>query len=247
MNPIAFQIGPFSVHWYGILVGMAMLTGYLVSRRWCVEWGIDGDKYDWLALVFLPTIIIGARTAYVISSWPYYRENPWEIIRIDHGGLGSHGAIIAMFIIGAISAKIARVPFWTVADSFGPVIPLAHIFVRAGNFVNGELWGLPTDLPWKMQFPSSGGFVHPSMLYEGIVSIPLFFLAWWWAKNRTREGHVLLRALLAQSVLRILVDYTRWRGDGIVFGMMLTQVVALVVALFCLVLLLVPRLPGQKN
>jgi prolipoprotein diacylglyceryltransferase len=98
-----------------------------------------------------------------------------------------------------------------------------------------------------MQFPSSGGFVHPSMLYEGIVSIPLFFLAWWWAKNRTREGHVLLRALLAQSVLRILVDYTRWRGDGIVFGMMLTQVVALVVALFCLVLLLVPRLPGQKN
>jgi len=218
-----------------------MAAGYLLARAWAVRYGVDGDKFDGLALLYLPTIVVGARIGYVIATFSYFRENPWEIIRIDHGGLGSHGAIIAMVIVGWVSTRATKVRFWTMADAFGPVIPAAHIFVRIGNFANGELYGLPTSLPWGIVFPGLDAPHHPSMLYEALASVLTLALALWWAAHRRIEGEVFLKTMIAVSVVRILVDFTRFRGYDPFLGLMLTQWLALGAVLVCAGLLAVRR------
>ncbi len=238
MNPIAIDLGFVKVYWYGLLVSTAVLVGYFIARYWAVRYGIDGHKFDGLALVFVPVIIVGARLAYVVAAWDYFKDNPAEIIRTDHGGLGSHGAIIAMLVTGYVASRVTKIPFWTLADVFGPVLPAAHVFVRLGNFINGELYGLPTALPWGVVFPGTTEPHHPSMLYEGIAAVGVFALAWWWAAHRRREGEVFLKSLLVVSIVRLLVDFTRPRGKGIIAGLMLTQVLALSLAVLAAVILL---------
>ncbi|MDP2858544.1 MAG: prolipoprotein diacylglyceryl transferase [Bacillota bacterium] len=238
MNPVAIDLGFIRIYWYGILVSSAMVTGYFIARHWAVRYGIDGDRFDGLVLVFVPVIIVGARIAFVIAAWEYFKDNPAKIIRIDHGGLGSHGAILAMLLCGYITSRVTKISFWTLADTFGPVLPAAHVFVRLGNFINGELYGLPTALPWGIVFPGTTEPHHPSMLYEGLAAIGLFALAWWWAAHRKREGEVFLKSLLVVSLVRLLVDFTRPRGEGIIAGLMLTQVLALLLAVLAGVTLL---------
>jgi phosphatidylglycerol:prolipoprotein diacylglycerol transferase len=239
LNPVAVDLGFVRIYWYGILVASAMATGYFIARHWAVRYGVDGDRFDGLALLFIPVIIVGARIAYVIAVWDFFKDNPAEIIRTDHGGLGSHGAILAMLLTGYVVSRVARISFWTLADAFGPVLPAAHVFVRLGNYINGELYGLPTTLPWGIMFPGTSQPHHPSMLYEGIAAIGLFALAWRWAARRRREGEVFLKSLLVVSLVRLLVDFTRPRGDGIIAGLMLTQVMALLLALLAGVTLLI--------
>jgi len=238
LNPVAIDLGFIRIHWYGILVASAMVTGYLIARHWAVRYGIDRDKFDGLALLFVPVIIVGARIAFVVASWEYFKDNPAEIIRTDHGGLGSHGAILAMLLCGYVTSRVTRISFWTLADTFGPVLPAAHVFVRLGNFINGELYGLPTTLPWGIVFPGTTEPHHPSMLYEGLAAIGLFALAWWWAAHRKREGEVFLKSLFVVSLVRLLVDFTRPRGEGIIAGLMLTQVLALLLAVLAGITLL---------
>jgi len=246
LNPIAIDLGFVKVHWYGILVATAILVGYFIARYWAVRYGIDGDKFDSLVLVFVPVIIVGARVAYVVAAWEYFKDNPAEIIRTDHGGLGSHGAILAMLVAGYVASRVTKMPFWTLADVFGPVLPAAHVFVRLGNFINGELYGLPTTLPWGVVFPGTTEPHHPSMAYEGLAAIGIFALVWWWAAHRKHEGEVFLKSLLVVSIVRLLVDFTRPRGPGIIWGLMLTQVLALSLAVLAAVTLLVrSRRAGQ--
>ncbi|NPV70024.1 MAG: prolipoprotein diacylglyceryl transferase [Firmicutes bacterium] len=252
MNPVALRVGLITVYWYGIMAALAMLTGYLVARRFAVSYGIDPDRFDSLMLLYIPTIIVGARAAYVIAKWDFFRDNLIEIVKTYHGGLGSHGAIIAMVIVGWISTRLTRVPFWTLADAIAPAVPLAHVFVRLGNFFNGELYGLPTGLPWGMVFPGTFEPRHPSMLYEGIVSVFTFALSYYLARRRiaegrAREGRVFLKTMFLVSVVRLLVDFTRPRGRGVFLGLMLTQVLALAIALVCAALLALPVLPGAAS
>ncbi len=258
---VAFRIGSLTVYWYGILVAMAVLAGFLVARRLYIRFGREGDRFEALSLIFVPTIIIGARLGYVLAEWPYYRDNPGEILRMWQGGLGSHGAIFAMVIVGALAARATAQPYWTLADAIGPAVPLAHVFVRLGNFLNGELYGLPTALPWGMAVAGSPVLHHPSMLYEGIVSAGTFVLSHRWAWHRTRsieggaiaatarparEGTVFLKTMVVVSVVRLLVDFTRPRPAPVLAGLILTQVIAAVIIAAGLILLAMKRRPGER-
>ncbi|HSW10930.1 MAG TPA: prolipoprotein diacylglyceryl transferase [Bacillota bacterium] len=256
---VALRIGPFTLYWYGILVALAVLAGFLVARRLVIRLGLNPEVFDGLALLFVPTILIGARAAYVIAEWPYYREHPGEIIKTWYGGLGSHGAIFAMLIVGWIAARATAQPFWTLADAIAPAIPLAHVFVRLGNFLNRELYGLPTAVPWGMAVPGSPVLHHPSMLYEGIVSAGTFILSYHWAwgqaqpvgggevaaaKRPTRGGTAFLKTMVVVSVVRLLVDFTRPRPEPVWAGLILTQVLAAALIAGSLFLLATRRRPG---
>lgn len=232
MDPVAFSLGGLTIRWYGLLAATAFLTGYLLSRHWALLYGIDEDKFDRLVLILVPVIVIGARTAYVVATWDYFRNHPAEILRIDKGGLGSHGAIIGTLIVGFFAVRKMGIEFWNAADAFAPAFPLAHVFVRLGNFINGELYGLPTRLPWGIVFRGTTEPRHPSMLYEGLVSIGTLFLVLHWAKHRKTHGEVYLKMLFTISVVRLVVDYTRPRTE-VFLGMMLTQVLAAGIALLC--------------
>jgi phosphatidylglycerol:prolipoprotein diacylglycerol transferase len=259
---VALRIGPLTVYWYGILVALAVLAGFLVARRLVIRFGLNPEVFDGLALVFVPTILIGARAAYVIAEWPYYREHPGEIIKTWYGGLGSHGAIFAMLIVGWIAARATAQPYWTLADAIAPAIPLAHVFVRLGNFLNRELYGLPTALPWGMAVAGSPVLHHPSMLYEGIVSVGTFILSYRWAWHRgqpvgsgdlaapsrpAREGTAFLKTMVVVSLVRLLVDFTRPRPEPVLAGLILTQTIAVALILASFVLLAMKRRPGERQ
>ena len=246
---VAFRIGPITLYWYGILAMMAVLAGFLVARRLVIRFGLDPQVFDGLALIFVPTIIIGARAAHVLTEWPYYRDNPGEIIKIWHGGLGSHGAIFAMLVVGWLAARATAQPFWTLADAVAPAVPLGHVFVRLGNFLNRELYGLPTTLPWGMAIAGSPVLHHPSMLYEGIISIGTFALSyrWAWYQRPAREGVVFLKTMVAISLVRLLVDFTRPRPEPVWAGLILTQTIALAMIAVGLLLLAMKRRPGERE
>ena len=111
MNPIAFSLGLVRIHWYGILMVVAIGISYWLIRRNVRIYGMDSDKVEGILLKILIVIFIGARLAYVVSKWDFYQANFWEIIRIDHGGLGSHGAIFAALICGYYWTKKAGISY----------------------------------------------------------------------------------------------------------------------------------------
>lgn len=227
MNNIALQFGPIQIHWYGILVALAFLTGYWLTIRNGKLYGIKPEVLDKLLVKLFIAIIVGARLAYVISKYPFFIANPWEIIRIDHGGLGSHGAIIAAMIFGYFWTQKAKIAYWRLADAVAPGITLGHIFVRIGNFINGELYGPPTNLPWGVKFPSTSLPVHPSQLYEVLTSFIILPFALQWSKSPKYPGYAFLRVILAHSLIRFLMDF--FRQDTPFTGhLVLTQLIAII-------------------
>lgn len=236
MNPIAIDLGFVTIRWYGIMVALTFALGVLISRALAKNYGLDLDKFDWLPLILAPVWIIGARASYVIANYSYYRNNPWEIIRVDYGGLGSQGALILTFLAGLAYAQITKMSFWTLADTFGPVLALGHVLVRIGNFANGELYGSPTSLPWGVIFPGTLEPRHPSMLYEGFAAAILFVLAFRWARSRKYPGEVFVKGVLGISVIRFFVDFTR-DSAGRPHVLALTQVLAFVYAVLSVIAL----------
>lgn len=246
MDPVAFTIGAITVRWYSIMASAAMLSCFFIGRYWAVRYGVDEDKYDILALLLVPAVIVGGRTAYVLSNLSYYRQFPGEILRVDHGGLGSHGAVTAVLITGYFAVKALKIRFWDAADALAPALPLSYLFVRLGNFANGELYGLPTSLPWGIVFPGTTGPHHPSMLYEAVGEIVILVLVLRWCAARKVPGEAFLKAGTAMALLRVLVDFTRSGLHGPILGMVLTQVLSLLMGAVCVALLMERRARARQ-
>ncbi len=236
MNPIAFKLGSIQVFWYGVLVAAAIGISYWLARRNIRADGMDPDKTDGLFLKLIVVIIVGARLAYVVSDWAFFQTNPWEIIRTDHGGMGSHGAIIAALVFGYYWTKKEGIGYWRVADAVAPAFPVGHICVRLGNFINGELYGPPTTLPWGVKFPGTAGPAHPSQLYELLTSLIILPLALKWSVKPCYPGYAFVRVLLAHSLVRFFMDFLRQPGQSF-RGLVLTQYIALGLAVFCALLI----------
>lgn len=227
MSNVAFRLGPLQLHWYGILVALAFFLGYWVTLSNVRRYGISVDKMDGLLIKLIFAVIIGARLGYVLTNLPYFTANPSEIIRIDHGGLGSHGAIITAMILGYFWTKQADISYWSMADAIAPAVTIGHIFVRIGNFINGELYGPPSHLPWAVKFPTTPGPVHPSQLYEVITSFVILPFALTWSRKPRYPGYAFFRVILAHSAVRFFLDFIR-QNSPLIGPFVLTQIIALV-------------------
>lgn len=174
IDPVAFSIGPVSVRWYGIayLLGFACAAFimYRVAKRWKIRLGVDE-----LATIFCCVIIgviFGARFGYVIFYGAgYYLENPQDILAFNKGGMSFHGGLIGALLAGIVAAKLTGIPYLTLADLGALGAPAGLFFGRIANFINGELWGAPTDAWWGVSFGGAAGTVmrHPSQLYEAFL------------------------------------------------------------------------------
>ncbi|HHY11486.1 MAG TPA: prolipoprotein diacylglyceryl transferase [Firmicutes bacterium] len=227
IDPVAIDLGFTVIRWYGIMAAFTILGGIVLGRYWASHFSIDTDAFDTVALMCVPAWIIGSRAAYVLANLPYYRGRPWEIIRIDHGGLASQGGLFLTFAVAWLSTRRMKIPFWALADSLAPSFALGHICIRIGNFANGELYGAPTGLPWGMVFPGTFEPRHPSMLYEGAGAVLILALSVMWAKQRRLEGEAFLKTLISMSILRFLVDMTRGPGEQVFAGLAMSQILAL--------------------
>lgn len=228
MHPIAFSIGSIDIYWYGILMAATFLGAYFIVHYFSKLHGFNTKTIDDLFFLGAFFGLIGSRLGAILPYWRYFLENPLEIF--SRGGMASHGAIMAIMLVGVVFVRKHRLNYWRLADLAAPVLPMGHIFIRLGNFLSGELYGPPTNSPWAVKFPDTPVPVHPSQLYEVLASIIILPFAWKWAKNPRYPGYAFLRTLLAHSVVRFFLDFIRQHSQ--LYGpFVLSQILALGICL----------------
>lgn len=219
MHPNLIEIGPIVIRFYGLMYLVAFLVGGWLLGKEIRRKGLaisDDDRWSFLTLALFAGIL-GARVYYVAFNWKYYGENPIEIPAIWHGGLAIHGGLIGGMLAGWWWVTKHKIPFWKLADAGAPSIILGQAFGRFGNFMNGEVHGHPTDLPWGIVFPPNspagqqypGIPVHPAMLYELAINVGIFVVLWRLRTRPARDGFLFLLYLILYAIGRSFVSTLR--------------------------------------
>ncbi len=224
MHPILVQFGPFVLRWYGVMMAATILSGVAVALRMGPRLGVPAAELDRLAVPFLLLTFIGARLGYVISH-PGEFTSPAEIVRIWHGGLASHGALIGGFFALWWASRRRGLPLWSLADATVWAVPLGNIFVRFGNFMNGELYGDVTTVPWAVTFPGVAGPRHPLQIYEMLLAVIILAITLPLARRRKFPGQLFWTVLILVSLGRIGLDLFR-SEDRVVGVLTLGQIPA---------------------
>lgn len=218
--PQGFLLGPIHLKYYGILMALGAWLGYLVAKQRAPRFDLPANLIDRL---FTPAVIfgfIGARVYHVLSSYAYYLQQPQEILQVWHGGLGSYGALAGVIILLWIYSRWIIKPktsLLTLLDWLVPSAIILQIFVRLGNFLNYELYGYPTSLPWKMFIPDTFRigpyqnelFFHPLFLYEIVLLVFLFTFIRLIARKPFRPGILFFCYILLYNVGRFLLEFLR--------------------------------------
>ncbi len=225
MNPVAFKVFGVEIMWYGVLISLGVLLGVFFALKECRRIGFKEDNLLDFLLIAIPAAIVGARIYYVVFSWDYYSQNISEIINIRNGGLAIHGALIAGIIVSILFCKRRKINPLLLLDILMPSVALGQAIGRWGNFINQEAHGGPTDLPWGIVV--NGQKVHPTFLYESIITLCIFIFLTWFRKNKkTTDGQVLALYLILYSAGRFFVEGLR--TDSLMFfGMRIAQLVSL--------------------
>ena len=253
----SISIGDFSIAYYGIIISLGMLCGYLMAVFQAKRTGQDKEMYLDLALWDIVFAVIGARLYYVIFSWDYYSQNPGEILNIRGGGLAIYGGVIAGVITTFVFSKIRQVPFLRLADTACTGLLVGQIMGRWGNFFNREAFGGYTDSLFAMQIRMSdvntsyitdelynnvlsyNGIdyiqVHPAFLYESVWNICVLAVILVFTKHRKYDGQLFLIYLLGYSAGRVWIEGLRTDqlvlfGTGIAVSQLLSGILAVIAA-----------------
>lgn len=216
IDPIALDFGFVQIRWYGIsYVAGILLAWVLLKARASKEiWHFSQAEVADLVFYAMVGIIVGGRLGSVLFyNLSYYLQHPIEIFYIQQGGMSFHGGLIGViFAVWLFSRKINKALF-KVTDFIAPVVPIGLGTGRIGNFINGELWGAPSNLPWAMIFPDplAGGIArHPSQLYEAFLEgLVLFVILWWFSARPRPVKSISGLFLVAYGVFRFLIEFVR--------------------------------------
>ena len=217
LDPIAFSLGPLVVRWYGLAYVLGFVCAaaiiYFVAKRW--KLGMSEDSLLTLMVCAIVGVVLGARIGYVLFYGDgYYLSHPLEILAFNQGGMSFHGGLVGLLIGGAVAAHMTRIPFLTLADLGSIAAPIGLFFGRCANFVNGELWGAPTDGPLGVVFGGGAGMMprHPSQLYEAVLEGLVIFCVLF-ALSRKRpprpQGTFLGAFLVLYGIFRFLIEFVR--------------------------------------
>lgn len=217
LDPVAFAIGPISVRWYGLGYVIGFIIGayviYRTAKRWKIK--VDLDSLSIIMICVILGIIIGARLGYVLFYGDgYYFEHPEQILAFSEGGMSFHGGLMGALISGIIAAKITHIPYLTLADMGVIAAPIGILLVRCANFINGELWGAPTDAPWGVVFGGSAGMMprHPSQLYEAFLEGLVIFIVLYSLSRKVPprpRGTFLGLFLVMYGIFRFVIEFVR--------------------------------------
>ncbi len=213
-DPVALAIGPLAIRWYGLMYLLAFVLFVVLSRlRLKVTPAIKAEDIDELLTWAVLGVVLGGRLGYVLFYKPgYYVVNPLEILAIWHGGMSFHGGFLGVLLACTVFARRKGWRPMDLLDFVAPAVPLGLAAGRLGNFLNGELWGRPTDVAWAVVFPQAGDTLarHPSQLYQMLLEGGLLFVILWWFASRPRKtGAVSAVFLCGYGLARFLVEFFR--------------------------------------
>jgi phosphatidylglycerol:prolipoprotein diacylglycerol transferase len=232
-DPILFSLGPISVHWYGILIVTGILLGSQVAGYLAKQYGRDPEAIWDMLMIVVILAIVGARVYHVFSQpesgllgWQYYKENPIEVFFIWNGGLGIYGALIGGAVGVAIYAHFHQLRLLRWLDFIAPGAAIGQSIGRWGNYMNRELYGPPTTLPWGLEIPPLNRIApyndltryppdtlfHPTFLYESLATLGLCLALIWIAtrfRAQLREGDLLGGYLMGYAIIRFFIEYLR--------------------------------------
>ncbi len=214
IDPVALRLGPLSVRWYGIAYLVAFLTAWWVATHFTRRWklSLTGDDIASIMLAAVIGVVVGGRLGYVLfyGAGQYWKA-PLTIFALWDGGMSFHGGLAGILIAGVIMARRLKVPFLTLCDMGAVAAPVGFLTGRLANFVNGELWGRVSNVPWAMVFPSGGPAPrHPSQLYEALLEgVVLLGIMWWLSRRRRGDGELVGWMVLLYGVFRIFVEFFR--------------------------------------
>ncbi|GAA5783709.1 prolipoprotein diacylglyceryl transferase [Chitiniphilus shinanonensis] len=241
-DPIAFSLGPVSVHWYGLMYLLGFLL-FLGLGRWRIKRGNPAgwqvQDLDDLLFYGVLGVIVGGRLGYVLFYKPdFYLHHPIDIIKVWEGGMAFHGGFLGVLVALWLFGRKTGRSFFQVSDLVAPLVPLGLAFGRLGNFINGELWGRVTsiDAPWAMGFPQARsadaslaatnpqwqewlfqyGMLprHPSQLYQfALEGVVLFSILWWYSAKPRKTGQVSALFLLGYGLFRFIAEFAREPDD----------------------------------
>jgi phosphatidylglycerol:prolipoprotein diacylglycerol transferase len=217
--PIAFKLGPLTVHSYGVMMALAFLAGLWTAGRRGLRAGIAAEKVYDLGPWLIIGAILGARTVYVATYWneEFAGQPIWEIFMVQHGGLVFYGGLIGAMLGCILYTRLKHLPLWKLADILAPSIALGYVFGRIGCLLNGCCYGRACDLPWAIRFPADNPLhpptypVHPTQIYESLLNLILYAALAWLYRRKKFDGQVFAVYLMSYAVLRSFVEM--FRGD----------------------------------
>lgn len=216
IDPVALDLGIVQIRWYGIsyVVGILLAWWLLKIRARNSFWEYSQQQVGDLVFYCMVGIIVGGRLGSVLFYYPeYYLQHPLEIFYVQQGGMAFHGGLLGVIAAAWLYARKQQKTFFAVTDFIAPVVPVGLFCGRIANFINGELWGAPSNLPWAMVFPdpAAGGLArHPSQLYQAMLEgILLFAILWWYSSRPRTRARVSGLFLFLYGLFRFLVEFVR--------------------------------------
>jgi phosphatidylglycerol---prolipoprotein diacylglyceryl transferase len=212
---VALKLGPINIYWYGIMYLLGFILAWILARiriqkHFVKNWSLT--ELDDLIFYSALGVIIGGRLGQIFFyDFPEFIQNPLLVFKIWQGGMSFHGGLIGVLVSSYFFAKKHRKSFFAVTDFIAPLAPLGLGLGRIGNFINGELWGRVTSVPWAMVFPNAGPLPrHPSQLYEFFLEgIILFLILWFYATRERPKMAISALFLLAYGGMRFFIEFFR--------------------------------------
>ena len=256
IDPIAFQLGPLAIRWYGILITTGIVLAFLVVQKEMVKRGMHPDFLTDLLIWAVPISIVSARIYYVIFSWDSYSDNPADVFKIWEGGIAIHGALIGAFLTTYIYTKRKGISFWKVVDIAVPGLLIGQIIGRWGNFINQEAHGGPvsetflanTWIPdWIMnQMTINGVTYHPTFLYESLWNFVGLIIILLLRRVRLKRGEMFFFYLTWYSIGRFYIE--GMRTDSLYGGdLKAAQIVSIIAIVFSVSLFIWRRFVKKIN
>ena len=214
-DPVAIHIGSFGIHWYGLMYLTAFLAFFILGK-----WQIQHRKWHGWTMPMLDDalffgalgVVLGGRLGFILFYQPtHYLANPLDILKVWQGGMSFHGGFLGVLVAMWFFSRKYKLKWLRIMDFVAPLVPLGLGAGRMGNFINGELWGRTTDVPWGMIFQHAGDLPrHPSQLYQfALEGIVLFIALWWYSSKPRPVGAISALFLIIYGAGRFLAEYVR--------------------------------------
>lgn len=215
VNPEIFHIGSFAIRWYGLLFASSFLFGYIIMNWIFKNENLEEAVLDRLTVYMAIGTIVGARLGHCLFYEPgYYFHHPLEILMVWHGGLASHGAAIGILTAVWLFTRKEKKDYFWVLDRIAIVVALSGFFIRMGNLMNSEIYGIETTVPWGFVFLRNHEVApkHPTQIYEGLAYLIIFFLLYrmyWKKKGEHIEGSLISLAIVLIFVARFFIEFLK--------------------------------------